>query len=152
MEVPEIFMGGYIGGGGAGVGAGAGAGQFLPEKQKPGDHFIIDDLLDFSNEDAVMTDGFFDNVAGNSTDSSIVTAVDSCNSGSGPQFSGNVGSRSFGDSQFTGDLCVPVISHFMYYLYDEFEISLRISSAIVNLNFRTQIFNEFKRKIVLFDQ
>lgn len=101
MEGRELFMGGYIGG------AGAGAGQISPEKQKPGEHFTIDDLLDFSNEDAVMTDGFFDNVAGNSNDSSTVSAFDSCNSGSGPQFSGNVGSRSFGDSQFTGDLCVP---------------------------------------------
>jgi hypothetical protein len=108
MEVPELFMGGYIGG------AGAGAGQFSPEKQKAGEHFTIDDLLDFSNEDAVMTDGFFDNVAGNSADSSTVTAVDSCNSGSGPHFSGNVGSRSFGDSQFAGDLCVPVIPHFTF--------------------------------------
>lgn len=108
MEGRELFMGGYIGG------AGAGAGQISPEKQKPGEHFTIDDLLDFSNEDAVMTDGFFDNVAGNSNDSSTVSAFDSCNSGSGPQFSGNVGSRSFGDSQFTGDLCVPVSPHFTY--------------------------------------
>lgn len=99
MEVPEKFMGGYFGG--------AGVGQFSPEKQKLGEQFTVDDLLDFSNEDAVMADGFFDNVAGNSKDSSTVTAVDSCNSGTGTQFSGCIGSRSFGDSQFSGDLCVP---------------------------------------------
>lgn len=103
MEVPEFFVGGYFG---------AGAGDFATEKrhseQKPGEHFAIDDLLDFSNDDAMVTDGFFDNVAGNSMDSSTVTAVDSCNSsvsGGEQQFSGN---RSFSDSQFSGDLCVPV--------------------------------------------
>jgi hypothetical protein len=104
MELPEFYIGGYF------------DGQLSPEKrqaeQKPaaGEQFTIDDLLDFSNEDALVTDGFFDSaVAGNSTDSSTVTAVDSCNSsvsGGEPQFSGN---RSFGDSQFSGDLCVPVI-------------------------------------------
>ena len=106
MEVPEFFVGGYFG-------AGAGAGDFLAEKrqyseQKPGEHFAIDDLLDFSNDDAMVTDGFFDNVAGNSTDSSTVTVVDSCNSsvsGGEQQFSGN---RGFSDPQFSGDLCVPV--------------------------------------------
>ncbi|KAM5579153.1 GATA transcription factor 9-like [Rosa sericea] len=103
MELPELYVGGYF------------DGQLSPEKrqladQKPagGEQFTIDDLLDFSNEDALVTDGFFDStVAGNSTDSSTVTAVDSCNSsvsGGEPQFSGN---RSFGDSQFSGDLCVP---------------------------------------------
>lgn len=104
MEVPELFMGGYFGG--------AVASPFSPEKQKPGDNFTIDDLLDFSNEDAVMTDGYVDNVAGNSTDSSTVTAVDSCHSGAGPHFFGSIGSRSFGDSQFASDLCVPVTPHF----------------------------------------
>ncbi len=112
MEVPEKFMGGYFGG--------AGVGQFSPEKQKLGEQFTVDDLLDFSNEDAVMADGFFDNVAGNSKDSSTVTAVDSCNSGSGTQFSGCIGSRSFGDSQFSGDLCVPVIPQF-YVVNKKFE-------------------------------
>ncbi|KAL5576940.1 hypothetical protein UlMin_018639 [Ulmus minor] len=102
MEVPEFFVGGYFN---------AGAGDFPTENrysdQKPGEHFTVDDLLDFSNDDAMVTDGFFDNVAGNSTDSSTVTVVDSCNSsasGGELQFSGN---RSFGDSQFSGDLCVP---------------------------------------------
>lgn len=105
MELPEFYVGGYF------------DDHLSPEKrqlvdQKPpagGEQFTVDDLLDFSNEDALVTDGFFDStVAGNSTESSTVTAVDSCNSsvsGGEPQFSGN---RSFGDSQFSGDLCVPV--------------------------------------------
>ncbi|XP_050382031.1 GATA transcription factor 9-like [Argentina anserina] len=90
MELPEFYVGGYF------------DGQLSPEKrqlpdQKP-DQFTIDDLLDFSNEDALVTDAFFD---------STVTAVDSCNSsvsGGEAQFSGN---RSFSESQFSGDLCVP---------------------------------------------
>ncbi|XP_052180917.1 GATA transcription factor 9-like [Diospyros lotus] len=92
----------------------AGDSHFLPDNrfsdQKPSDnngHLTVDDLLDFSKEDEVMTDAFFDNVAGNSTDSSTVTVVDSCNSSvsSGEfQFSCNVG---FPDSQFCGELCVP---------------------------------------------
>ncbi|XP_010249552.1 PREDICTED: GATA transcription factor 12 [Nelumbo nucifera] len=104
MEAPEFFHGGYYRPGNP---------QFTPEKRhsdpKPGDHFIIDDLLDFSNEDAVITDGTFD-ITGNSTDSSTVTVLDSCNSsfsGSDPHFSGDFGCRSFPDAQFSGDLCVP---------------------------------------------
>ncbi|KAA8540368.1 hypothetical protein F0562_024713 [Nyssa sinensis] len=57
-----------------------------------------------------MTDGFLDNITGNSTDSSTVTVIDSCNSsvsGTEPQFSGNISSRSFADAQFSGELCVP---------------------------------------------
>lgn len=106
MEVPEYFVDGYFGVGGV---------HFSPEKrhadQKPGDPFAIDDLLDFSNADAIMSDGFFDNVAGNSTDSSTGTAVDSCNSsisGADNRFSANFGSRNFSDPQFSGELCVPV--------------------------------------------
>ncbi|KAF3450702.1 hypothetical protein FNV43_RR06791 [Rhamnella rubrinervis] len=102
MEVPQFFIGGCFG---------TGAVELSPDRrqsdQKPNEHFTIDDLLDFSNEDAVVTDGFLDNVAGSSTDSSTVTVVDSCNSsvcGGEPQLPGN---RSFGDSQFSGDLCVP---------------------------------------------
>lgn len=47
-----------------------------------GDHFIVEDLLDFSNDDAVFTDGTFDSslVLAHSTDSSTFTPVDSCNS------------------------------------------------------------------------
>ncbi|XP_054791279.1 GATA transcription factor 9-like isoform X2 [Prosopis cineraria] len=104
MEVPEYFVGGYFS---------AGGDQFSPEKrhgadQKPGEPFAIDDLLDFSNADAmIMSDGFFDNAAGNST----VTAVDSCNSsvsgGDNHFSSGNAGSRGSGDPQLSGELCVP---------------------------------------------
>ncbi|KAK7349202.1 hypothetical protein VNO77_06380 [Canavalia gladiata] len=108
MEAPEYFIGGYFGAGGAD--------QFLPADkrhvdQKPGESFAIDDLLDFSNADAIMSDGFFDNVAGNSTDSSTVTAVDSCNSsisGSDNRFAAAIVPRGFtGDHQFSGELCVP---------------------------------------------
>ncbi|KAL3824386.1 hypothetical protein ACJIZ3_020415 [Penstemon smallii] len=73
---------------------------------------FVDDLLDFSKEDETMTDAFFDSIGGNSTDSSTVTANDSCNSsvsgGGDGQFNGNVSCRSFNDSQFSGnELCVP---------------------------------------------
>lgn len=108
MEAPEYFVGGYFG-----VAAGD---HFSPEKQrhvvvdqKPGEPFAIDDLLDFSNaDDAIMSDGFFDNnVAGNSADSSTGTAIDSCNSsisGADNRFNGGGG----GFPQFSGELCVPV--------------------------------------------
>ncbi|OAY54238.1 GATA transcription factor 12 [Manihot esculenta] len=94
--------------------------QFANEKNqsldsKPGgggDHFIVEDLLDFSNEDAVITDGSsFDTVTGNSTDSSTVSIVESCNSssfsGSEPWYNGDSGSHNFADDQFSSDLCVP---------------------------------------------
>ncbi|EEF45853.1 conserved hypothetical protein [Ricinus communis] len=83
---------------------------------KPSD-FMVEDLLDFSNEDAVITDASFDNVTGNSTDSSTVTIVDSCNSssfsGCEPCFNGaaDVGSRNFADAHFSNDLCVPLSSN-----------------------------------------
>ncbi|XP_077209997.1 GATA transcription factor 9-like [Tasmannia lanceolata] len=92
----------------------AGTLQLSPEKshadQKLGEHFIIDDLLDFSNEEAGIEDGIFDSGAGNSTESSTVTVVESCNSsfsGSEPQFSGDLGCRSFADAHLSGDLSVP---------------------------------------------
>ncbi|KAJ4954113.1 hypothetical protein NE237_030945 [Protea cynaroides] len=77
---------------------------------KAGEHFTIDDLLDFSNEDCILNDGTFDSVPGNSTESSTVTAVDSCNSslsGGDIHFSSNLSCRNFADAQFSGDLCVP---------------------------------------------
>ncbi|KAJ9702286.1 hypothetical protein PVL29_004161 [Vitis rotundifolia] len=106
MEAPEFFQGGFCI---------APASQFGTEKRisdtKPGggDHFIIEDLLDFSNDDAVITDGTFDTVTGTSTDSSTFTIVDSCNSVSGcePQFAGDIGSRNYTDAHFSSDLCVP---------------------------------------------
>lgn len=112
MEAPEYFVGGYYGAGGAD--------QFSPAEKRHGDQkscepFAIDDLLDFSNADAIMSDGFFDNVAGNSTDSSTVTAVDSCNSSTSGgdnnnRFAAAIVPRGFAsDLQLTGELCVPVI-------------------------------------------
>lgn len=91
-----------------------------PEKQRqfsdskpPGDHFIIEDLLDFPNDDVIVTEGTaLDNVTGTSTDSSAVTVVDSCNSsfsGNEPRFSGNLA-----DPHFSNDLCVPVINSLIY--------------------------------------
>ena len=119
MEAADFFVGGYFGG--------AGDNKFPSETryfdQKPLDNnnnnqFTIDDLLDFSKEDEVMTEAFFDSITGNSANSSTMTVTDSCNSSvSGneqPQFSGNISSRSFTDSQFSGgELCVPVITQFL---------------------------------------
>lgn len=77
-------------------------------KSAAGDHFIVEDLLDFPNDDVVVIDGEkFDPVT---ADSSVVTAVDSCNSsfsGGEPHFSGDMGCRSFTDAHFSNDLCVP---------------------------------------------
>ncbi|XP_022886959.1 GATA transcription factor 12-like [Olea europaea var. sylvestris] len=75
-------------------------------------HFTVDELLDFSREDETMTDTFFNSLAGNSNDSSIVKGVDSCNSsisgGGDGQFNGNISCRSFTDSQFSAaELCIP---------------------------------------------
>ncbi|KAL2544904.1 GATA transcription factor 9 [Forsythia ovata] len=108
MENPEFFQGGYCNT------------QLTPEKRlsdsKNGDHFIIEDLLDFPNDDGMVTDVPFEGVmTGNSTDSSTVTAVDtSCNS----SFSGRTaethfagdnigGCRTVPDGQFSSELCVP---------------------------------------------
>lgn len=99
METPEFYQGssGYYNN------------QFATEKRhsdsKTGDHFEVEDLLDFPNDDVVVTEGAFDNVTGTSTDSSAVTVVDSCNSsfsGNEPRFTGD-----FADAQFSNDLCVP---------------------------------------------
>lgn len=107
MEAPELFHGAFYR---------AGSAQFSPEKRYPdpksGDHFVVDDLLDFSHEDAVAdtTDEVFDAAAGNSTDSSTVTVVDSCNSsfsGSDPHLSGDLACRNVADANFSGDLGVP---------------------------------------------
>lgn len=76
-----------------------------------GDHFVVEEFLDFSNEDTVIADAAFDAVAGNSTDSSTVTVVGSCNSSNfsscGPNFLNDIGCRNFADGQFSSELCVP---------------------------------------------
>lgn len=117
MEAPEFLNGGIVR---------AGNPQFGQEKRhtdsKPADHFIVEDLLDFSNEEEEEEeeeaafpnddDGALDASAGNSTDSSTVTAVESaCNSsfsGSDNHFSGDRASEIVTDAHFSGELCVPV--------------------------------------------
>ncbi|XP_027332314.1 GATA transcription factor 12-like [Abrus precatorius] len=81
-------------------------------KTNNADQFIVEDLLDFSNDDAIISDAtFHDSVPGNSTDSSTFTAVESCNSssfsGSDPNTLADVGCRNLSDEHFSGDLCVP---------------------------------------------
>ncbi|XVF35430.1 hypothetical protein REPUB_Repub18cG0145100 [Reevesia pubescens] len=101
MEAPEFYQGSsYC------------SSQFVSEKPTAGDHFIVEDLLDFSNEDAVITDCAFDSsVAGHSTDSSTVTAVNNCNStlfsGCEPNLASGIGCRGSTNAQFAGELCVP---------------------------------------------
>ncbi|KAL3511753.1 hypothetical protein ACH5RR_024470 [Cinchona calisaya] len=101
----EFFIGGYFGH--------AGDNEFdqKPMENQNINNFTVDDLLDFPKEDEVMTDAFFDSITGNSTDSSSLTVVDSCNSsvsGADTQFNGNLSCRNFTDTQFSGsELCVP---------------------------------------------
>ncbi|PWA49769.1 GATA transcription factor 12 [Artemisia annua] len=90
METPEFFNGS----------------SFSPEKRHSDvktEHFIIDDLLNFPNDDTESYDDVGDVFnAGTSTDSSnITTALDSCNS------SGEGGRGGLPDTQFSHDLCVP---------------------------------------------
>ncbi|KAH9665771.1 GATA transcription factor 12 [Citrus sinensis] len=112
METPEFYIGGYFNA--------ASTNNFSSEKrvvvaadQKPGENFnfTVEDLLDFSNDDAIMNDGgFFENVAANSTDSSTVTSNSAVSGGENnfpANFSGCRSSNSFADSQFCGELCVP---------------------------------------------
>ncbi|XP_044497374.1 GATA transcription factor 9-like [Mangifera indica] len=106
METPDFFGGGYFNA--------TSANSFSPEKriaadQKLGENFnfTIEDLLDFSNDDVIISDGvLLDNVTGNSTDSSTVTC-NSAASGGDNNCAGNFGGNSFADSQFSGELCVP---------------------------------------------
>ncbi|KAE8656585.1 GATA transcription factor 12 [Hibiscus syriacus] len=101
MDAPEFFQ------------ASSCSSQLAPEEPaSTADHFIVEDLLDFSNEDAVITEQTFDSsVAGHSTDSSTVTAVDSCNSssfsGCEPNLVGGIGCRGFTDGHSSADLYVP---------------------------------------------
>ncbi|GMG99079.1 hypothetical protein Nepgr_000919 [Nepenthes gracilis] len=91
--------------------------QFAQEKRqseaKTGDHFTVEDLLDFSNDDGIINDGAFDSITVNSTDSSTVTVLDSCNSsftGANPHLvhvGCDIGCQNFADMHFSSDLCVP---------------------------------------------
>lgn len=105
MEASVFFNGGYYEGG---------VDQFSPKKrhfeQMTAENFVVEDLLDFSNEGTMMTDDFLDSSTGNSNESSTFTTVDSCNStGSGEKahFSANLSCRSFSNTQLSGELCVP---------------------------------------------
>lgn len=80
------------------------------EQKASSEHFVIEELLDFSNEenvDAFILEGTFESVTGNSTESSTVTALDSCNSSGEPQLTSDLACQSFTDGRFSSDLCVP---------------------------------------------
>nr|XP_009394835.1 PREDICTED: GATA transcription factor 9-like isoform X2 [Musa acuminata subsp. malaccensis] len=104
MEVPENCHGGFCR---------AGNPQCAPERKASGggaggDQFVVEDLLDFSNEEEEEEEA--EALTGSSTDSSTVTAVDSCsNSSSGPEPhpSSDIVCRSFADASLSGDLCEP---------------------------------------------
>ncbi|KAL1315042.1 hypothetical protein HN51_041831 [Arachis hypogaea] len=85
-----------------------------------GDNFIVEDLLDFSNDDGIIANNngvvaTLDSVTGNSgsANSSNTTVVESCNSssfsfsGCEPSIIADIGSRSLVDGHFSGELCVP---------------------------------------------
>ncbi|KAL6533947.1 hypothetical protein OROHE_013780 [Orobanche hederae] len=101
MESPEIFQASYY------------SAPFATEKRlsdaKNSDHFIIEDLLDYPNDDGEATadGGFEEALTGTSTDSSVATAVDiSCNSSfSNLQAAGGIGGPV--DGPFVSELCVP---------------------------------------------
>ncbi|XP_059643836.1 GATA transcription factor 9-like [Cornus florida] len=98
MEAPDFFVGSFFGN------QFSSANHYSDHKPTAeNNHFTVEDLLDFSKEDETMTDAFFDTFTGNSTDSSTLTAIDSCNS----SVSGNISCRSFTDAQFSSELCVP---------------------------------------------
>lgn len=89
------------------------------------DHFIVEDLLDFSNDDdVVFTDGTFDNQTPTSTDSSTLTLLDSCNSYPNFEQHNNAHNYNFADANFSTDLGVPVITnnihHFLPFSFSIF--------------------------------
>ncbi|XP_074572165.1 LOW QUALITY PROTEIN: GATA transcription factor 9-like [Curcuma longa] len=106
----------------------AGNPHCVPEKDAGagGDQFAVEDLLDFSNKEeegeeeeeeeefgrivAGSDEGGSDGAVGNSTDSSTVTAVDSCGnslSGFEQHFHKGVAFRSIPDASLSDDLCEP---------------------------------------------
>ncbi|KAI3512595.1 hypothetical protein L1887_19911 [Cichorium endivia] len=163
MEEPNFFMGDYFSAGECCFGH-----QKTTDMINSNNQFIIDDMLvDFPNhDDVVLNDAFFDNVGGNSADSSTVTAVDSCNSsvsGSEAPFSGNTSSRSFSESKFSGaELSLPYddmaelewLSSFTQESYptDDFQNLQIISTAKINPAIDTSssdFTHEFRRKPVV---
>ncbi|KAL4559996.1 hypothetical protein LXL04_032144 [Taraxacum kok-saghyz] len=160
MEEPNFFMGDYFGAGECCFGQ-----QKTTDMINNNNQFIIDDLLvDFPNhEDVVLNDAFFDNVIGNSADSSTVTAVDSCNSsvsGSEAPFSGNMSCRSFSESKFSGvEPCLPYddlaelewLSSFTQESFptDDFQSLQIVSTADINPATDTSSSDEFRRKPVV---
>ncbi|CAH9136375.1 unnamed protein product [Cuscuta epithymum] len=89
-------------------------------KNAGGDHFIVEDLLDFPSDEGMLAEGAIDDAAaaaavagGASTDSSTATAFDaSCNSSfSGGahdvQFAADLSCRNLADGPFAGEFCVP---------------------------------------------
>ncbi|KAK7293874.1 hypothetical protein RJT34_16751 [Clitoria ternatea] len=100
MDAPKIFQNNFC--------------QQFPSDNKSNnsDHFIVEDLLDFPNDDdAIIIDATSDSVPGNSTESSTITTIDSCNSSSlsGPDLYpvSNIGCRNTSDDHFSDELCVP---------------------------------------------
>lgn len=76
---------------------------FLVAGNNNADSFVVDDLLDFSNDDGQPDDGF-DTFPDSSTLSAANLASDSSNS-----------SSLYADSTgFSDDLCVPVIFHYFF--------------------------------------
>ncbi|KAL3844187.1 hypothetical protein ACJIZ3_001590 [Penstemon smallii] len=104
METPEFFQTGYYNT------------QFTPEKRlsdaKNSDHFVIEDLLDFPNDETMVAadeGGIEAAMTGTSTDSSTVTvaADNSCNSSAEPHFQHGAADIGGTHGQFSSELCVP---------------------------------------------
>jgi len=93
------------------------ASGYFTAKPTDGDHFMVEDLLDFSHSDG--GGGANDSLGAGNTNSADspasssadITALDSCNS-STFSFNNLINFPSAGDFSFSGDLCVPVPTSF----------------------------------------